>query len=90
MMRLQVRMQSKDNLLRGPVAVLKDVVAKDGIIGLWRGTVPAAVSVCLALPRLLSLVPRLVRYSSGSLGLPCCCLRQPGPSVSHSTHFSVD
>lgn len=39
---VKVRMQSKDQLVRGPIAVLRDVVAKDGVIGLWRGTVPAA------------------------------------------------
>lgn len=40
---MQVRLQSKDGARGGPGAVIRKVIAEDGFLGLWRGTVPAAV-----------------------------------------------
>lgn len=42
---MQVRLQSKENQQRGPVAVIRGVVGEHGIRGLWRGTVPSAVGL---------------------------------------------
>jgi len=46
--RLQVRLQSKENRQKGPVMVVREVVGAHGWRGLWRGTVPAAVSPAIA------------------------------------------
>ena len=40
---IKTRMQSKGNDFKTPGAVVRHVVAKDGVIGLWKGTVPSAV-----------------------------------------------
>ena len=38
---LKTRLQS--NSTQGPLAVVRSVVAKDGVTGLWKGTMPSAV-----------------------------------------------
>ena len=40
---IKTRMQSKGNDFKTPGDVVRHVVAKDGVIGLWKGTVPSAV-----------------------------------------------
>ena len=40
---LKTRMQAKDNPHRSSMAIIRHVVATDGIQGLWRGAVPAVV-----------------------------------------------
>lgn len=55
---MQVRLQSKENRQRGPVVVIREVVADHGIRGLWRGTIPAAVPALLCTPIWISNDPR--------------------------------
>ena len=41
----QTRLQTKSTEVRTPISVLRQVVSKDGIGGLWRGTAPSAVRI---------------------------------------------
>ena len=43
---LKTRLQSSSS--QGPVAVVRSVVAKEGVTGLWKGTMPSAVSTLAA------------------------------------------
>mmetsp|Transcript_15707 Transcript_15707/g.47345 ORF Transcript_15707/g.47345 Transcript_15707/m.47345 type:complete len:296 (-) Transcript_15707:589-1476(-) len=44
---VKVRLQSKDGARGGPGAVIRKVIAEDGFLGLWRGTVPAATRAAI-------------------------------------------
>ena len=40
---IKVRMQSRGNRHKSALHVLRSVVGTDGVLGLWKGTVPSAV-----------------------------------------------
>lgn len=42
---IKTRLQAKGNTLKGPVDVLRQVAAADGVHALWRGAGPGMVSV---------------------------------------------
>ena len=46
----QTRLQTKSTEVRTPISVLREVVAKDGVGGLWRGTGPSAVRTAFINP----------------------------------------
>ena len=48
---LKTRLQS--NSAQSPLAVVRSVVARDGVTGLWKGTMPSAVRAAARSPRLL-------------------------------------
>lgn len=78
---LQVRLQSKENRQRGPVVVIREVVANHGIRGLWRGTVPAAARLpCNRLYCVHTLDTTLVE----SADKQACC------SEEHQTSVTTD
>ena len=42
---IKVRMQARGNRHKSALHVLRSVVGTDGVLGLWKGTVPSAVSI---------------------------------------------
>ncbi len=42
---IKVRMQSRGNRHKSALRVLRSVVGTDGVLGLWKGTVPSAVGM---------------------------------------------
>ena len=72
---VKVRMQSRGSRHRSAWDVLRNVVSADGVLGLWKGTVPSAVRTgtsCADPPR-LNRTPFLFGHEE-ELTLHMCCV----------------